>query len=60
MQAKTIFAPAGPSAFAGSALGARYVVAVHPDPDAPILKQADIAIVGDPAKFARELAELLE
>ncbi len=39
--------------------GARYVVAVHPDPDAPILKQADAAIVGDPAKVAKELIELL-
>jgi electron transfer flavoprotein alpha subunit len=39
--------------------GARYVVAVHPDPDAPILKQADAAIVGDPAKVAKELAEAL-
>lgn len=39
---------------------ARYVVAVHPDPDAPILKQADAAIVGDPGKFAGELAQLLE
>lgn len=39
--------------------GARYVVAVHPDPDAPILKQADAAIVGDPAQVAKELAEAL-
>ncbi len=39
--------------------GARYVVAVHPDPDAPILKQADIAIVGDPGQVAEELAQLL-
>jgi electron transfer flavoprotein alpha subunit len=39
---------------------ARYIVAVHPDPDAPILKQADAAIVGDPGKFAGELAKLLE
>ncbi len=38
---------------------ARYVVAVHPDADAPILKQADAAIVGDPAKWAGELAKLL-
>lgn len=38
---------------------ARYVVAVHPDADAPILKQADAAIVGDPAKWAGELAQLL-
>ena len=39
--------------------GAHYVVAVHPDSDAPILKQADAAIVGDPAKVAQELAEAL-
>jgi electron transfer flavoprotein alpha subunit len=39
--------------------GARYVVAVHPDPDAPILKQADAAMVGDPAKVAKELVEAL-
>jgi electron transfer flavoprotein alpha subunit len=39
--------------------GARYVVAVHPDPDAPLLKQADAAMVGDPAKVAKELAEAL-
>jgi electron transfer flavoprotein alpha subunit len=39
--------------------GARFVVAAHPDPDAPILKQADAAIVGDPAVVARELLDLL-
>jgi len=39
--------------------GARFVVAVHPDPDAPIFKQADAGIVGDPAQVARELAESL-
>ena len=39
--------------------GARYIVAVHPDPDAPILKQADAAIVGDPAKVAGALLQLL-
>ncbi len=33
--------------------GARYVVAVHPDPDAPILKQADAAIVGALARAGR-------
>lgn len=38
---------------------ARFVVAVHPDPDAPILKQADAAIVGDPALLARKLTQLL-
>ncbi len=39
---------------------ARYVVAVHPDADAPILKQADAAIVGDPGKWAGDLAEFSE
>jgi electron transfer flavoprotein alpha subunit len=38
---------------------ARYVVAVHPDPDAPMLKHADAAIVDDPAKVARELMRLM-
>jgi electron transfer flavoprotein alpha subunit len=38
---------------------ARYVVAVHPDPDAPMLKQADAAIVDDPAKVANELMQLM-
>jgi len=38
---------------------ARCVVAVHPDPDAPIFKQADAGIVGDPAKVAGELMKLL-
>ena len=37
--------------------GARYVVAVHTDPDAPLLEQVDAAIMGDPAKVAKELAE---
>ncbi len=38
---------------------ARCVVAVHPDPDAPIFRQADAGIVGDPAKVAGELMKLL-
>lgn len=29
------------------------------DPDAPILKHADAALVGDPAKVAKELAVAL-
>lgn len=37
----------------------RFVVAVHPDPDAPLLKQADAAIVDDPAKVANELMKLM-
>ncbi|HLF29365.1 MAG TPA: electron transfer flavoprotein subunit alpha/FixB family protein [Anaerolineae bacterium] len=38
---------------------ARFVVAVHPDPDAPIFKQADAGIVGDPAQVASELRRVL-
>jgi len=34
---------------------ARFVVAVHPDPNAPIFKQADVGMVGDPAIVAEEL-----
>jgi len=30
-------------------------VAVHPDPDAPIFRQADVGIIGDPAAVAEEL-----
>ena len=39
---------------------ARYTVAVHPEPDAPILKQVDAALIGDPATVAKELTELLK
>ncbi len=38
---------------------ARFVVAVHPDPDAPIFRQADAGIVGNPAAVASELMRLL-
>ncbi len=38
---------------------ARYVVAVYPESDAPMLKHADAAIVDDPAKVAKELMQLL-
>ena len=38
---------------------ARFVVAVHPDPDAPMLKQADAAMVADPAQVASELIGVL-
>jgi electron transfer flavoprotein alpha subunit len=38
---------------------ARFVVAVHPDPDAPIFRQADAGIEGDPARVAGELTKLL-
>lgn len=38
---------------------ARYVVAVHPDPDASIFKHADAVIVDDPAMVAKELMKLI-
>ena len=39
---------------------ARYVVAIHPDKDAPILKSADVALVGDPPKIVVELIQALK
>lgn len=39
---------------------ARFVVAIHPEKDAPILKSADAALVGDPAKLVPELIEALK
>jgi electron transfer flavoprotein alpha subunit len=38
---------------------AKFVVAIHPEKDAPILKSADAALVGDPAKIVPELIEAL-
>ena len=38
---------------------AKYVVAIHPEKDAPILKSADAALVGDPPKIMTELIEAL-
>jgi len=35
--------------------GAKRVIAVHPNPDAPIFKVADVAIVGDPAEILKKL-----
>ena len=39
---------------------AKFVVAIHPEKDAPILKSADAALVGDPAKLVPELIEALK
>jgi electron transfer flavoprotein alpha subunit len=39
---------------------AKYVVAIHPEKDAPILKSADAALVGDPPKIMSELIEALK
>jgi len=38
---------------------AGYIVAIHPDKDAPILKIADAALVGDPPKILSELIAAL-
>jgi electron transfer flavoprotein alpha subunit len=39
--------------------GARWVVAIHPDPDAPIFAEADVGMVGDPVEVMRELVREL-
>jgi electron transfer flavoprotein alpha subunit len=44
------FGVAGDMMHAVAIQGARFVVAVHPDPDAPIFARADLGIVGDPGE----------
>jgi electron transfer flavoprotein alpha subunit len=39
--------------------GTRFVVAVHPDPHAPIFAQADLGIVGDPVEVIDQLLAAL-
>lgn len=39
--------------------GAKFVVAVHPDPDAPIFAQADLGIVSDPSEVIDRLLTVL-
>jgi electron transfer flavoprotein alpha subunit len=39
---------------------AKFVVAIHPEADAPILKSADAGLVGDPAKIVPGLIEALQ
>jgi electron transfer flavoprotein alpha subunit len=39
---------------------AKFVVAIHPDKDAPLVKTADAALVGDPPKILTELIEALK
>jgi electron transfer flavoprotein alpha subunit len=39
--------------------GARFVVAVHPDPSAPVFAQADLGIVGDPVEVIDQLLAAL-
>jgi electron transfer flavoprotein alpha subunit len=39
--------------------GARYIVAIHPDPDAPIFQVADLCLEADPRDVLPALVELL-
>jgi electron transfer flavoprotein alpha subunit len=39
---------------------AKFVVAIHPDKDAPLVKSADAALVGDPRQIITELIEALK
>jgi electron transfer flavoprotein alpha subunit len=39
---------------------AKFVVAIYPDKDAPLVKTADAALVGDPPKILTELIEALQ
>lgn len=39
---------------------ARYIVAVHPDPEAPIFEVADLCVEAHPAQFLPELLEALK
>jgi electron transfer flavoprotein alpha subunit len=53
------FGVAGDMMHAAGVKGARFVVAVHPDPEAPIFAQADLGIVGDPIEVIEELLSSL-
>jgi electron transfer flavoprotein alpha subunit len=53
------FGIAGDVMHAAAVKGAKCVVAVHPDPQAPILAGADLGIVGDPAEVMERLLAAL-
>jgi electron transfer flavoprotein alpha subunit len=53
------FGIAGDVMHAAAVKGARCVVAVHPDPQAPIFAGADLGIVGDPAEVIDRLLAAL-
>jgi electron transfer flavoprotein alpha subunit len=53
------FGVAGDVMHAAGIKGAKFVVAVHPDPEAPIFAQADLGIVGDPAEVIEQLLATL-
>ena len=53
------FGVAGDGMHAAAVKGARCMVAVHPDPQAPIFAGADLGIVGDPAEVMERLLAAL-
>jgi electron transfer flavoprotein alpha subunit len=53
------FGVAGDVMHAAGIKGTRFIVAVHPDPEAPIFAQADLGIVGDPAEVIDRLLAAL-
>ncbi len=53
------FGVAGDMLHAAGTKGAKFVVAVHPDPGAPIFAQADLGIVGDPSEVIDRLLVVL-
>ncbi|MEJ2557035.1 MAG: electron transfer flavoprotein subunit alpha/FixB family protein [Anaerolineae bacterium] len=53
------FGVAGDVMHAAGVKGAKFIVAVHPDPEAPIFAQADLGIVGNPAEVIEQLLATL-
>jgi electron transfer flavoprotein alpha subunit len=53
------FGVTGDSLHTAGIRGARFVVAVHPDPDVPIFDQADLGVVGDPSEVIDRLLAAL-
>jgi len=53
------FGVTGDVMHAAAIKGARFVVAVHPDPEAPIFAQADLGLVADPAQVVDRLLAAL-
>ncbi len=53
------FGVAGDVMHAAGVKGAKFVFAVHPDPDAPIFARADLGIVGDPVEVIDRLLAVL-
>jgi electron transfer flavoprotein alpha subunit len=49
------FGVAGDVMHSAGVKGAKFIVAVHPDPEAPIFAQADLGIVADPAEVIEQL-----